>query len=164
MIEGIDRVGDTHLEYVLQLPDAADTSGFVPLPPASGRVPMLHLKHGLEHNVPILRMTATLIDWHIDEPVATAWRFESPEGSGEHNYWHCQPVRELRGGKQIEALKKLPEWYFVDSPTLPLLAKDADGLLISMLVSIYGLTELRAMQSETFGDKLSEHLSGIAAL
>lgn len=158
-------VGDAFLKQVLKAEPGAlkDTRGLIPLPPIGDRLPMLHLVHGIENGREMLRMTVAIIGKDGEEPVATAWRFECPEGPGEHCYWHCQPVRELRTAQILPALGRLPGWYFHDMPTLPMPARDADELLICMLLSIYGYRALDEMQREGFADQLGPRLRELAA-
>ncbi|HEU4739278.1 MAG TPA: hypothetical protein VFS54_09390 [Solirubrobacterales bacterium] len=160
----IDLIGDSDLAQVLTAANGDETKGFIRLPRARSRVPLLHLKHGEEHGVEILRMTVAIVGTDDGSPVATAWRFESPEGDGDHGFWHCQPVREMRNGRRIAPLSALPAWYFHDTPTLPLQAKDPEQLLTCMLVAIYGLVQLRKMQQESFADQLAAHIRAIDSM
>jgi hypothetical protein len=156
----IDLCADTELPAVFAS-EEGETSGFMRLPLAGKRLPLLHLKHGEEHGRHILRLTAAIIEMHDGGPVATAWRFESPEGEGEHDYFHCQPVREMRYGRSIPALRALPDWYFDDSPTMPLRAFSYEQLLVCLLVSIYGLATLGKMQQELLSNQLAEQLNDL---
>lgn len=153
----MDLCGDAELPALLAA-EEGETAGFMRLPLAGRRLPLLHLRHGQEHGRHMVRMTAAILEMHEGQPVATAWRFESPEGKGDHDYFHCQPVKEMRYGRSIPALCALPDWYFDDSPTMPLKASSYEQLLVCLLVSIYGLVTLRKMQQELLSNRLAEHL------
>ncbi|HET7443493.1 MAG TPA: hypothetical protein VFJ57_02410 [Solirubrobacterales bacterium] len=149
---------------VLRDSGGAETNGFVRLPKARSRVPFLHLWHGKENGIDKLRLTVAIVgkdEWGTT--VGTAWRFESPEGPGEHGFWHCQPVRTMHDGTELRPLKELPTWYFDDTPTLPLRASDSEQLLSCMLVAVYGLVTSKKMQLESFSDQLAGYIDAIAA-
>lgn len=162
LITGMNPVGDQVLERVLESdPDPMlDTRGLVVLPPVGPRVPLLQLSRGTEHDQDILRMTLVVVGEDAEGPHAMAWRFEAPEGPGEHCYWHCQPVRQLRG-TQPPPLERLPDWHFDDLPAIPVAASNPDELLVALLVSVYGHRTLGRMQREEFQDQLQDLLAAI---
>lgn len=162
LIEGMNPVGDQVLEQVLHSDPnpMLDTRGLVVLPPVGPRVPLLQLSHGTESGREVLRMTLVVVGIDDEGTHATAWRFEAPEGPGEHCYWHCQPVRQLRG-THAPPLERLPDWYFDDLPTVPLAASNPDELLVALLVSVYGHRTLGRMQRQDFQDRLQAPLAAL---
>jgi hypothetical protein len=158
----MNLIGDQMLASVLRRePDPMlETPGLVVLPPAGSRVPLLQLAHGIEHDQEVLRMTIVVVGSDHEGPHAMAWRFETPEGPGQHCYWHCQPVTQLRGS-QPAPLDRLPPWCFDDMPTIPLPARNADELLVALLVSVYGHSTLGRMQRQDFQDRLQAPLAAL---
>ncbi|MFI5008929.1 MAG: hypothetical protein ACHQDY_01495 [Solirubrobacterales bacterium] len=162
LIAGMNPIGEEDLEWTLyrDTDQFVKTRGLVVLPPIDSRVPLLHLAHGTEGDRSILRMTLVIVGADECGPHATAWRFEAPEGPGQHCYWHCQPVRQLRHS-QAPPLERLPDWYFDDVPTLPLAASNPDELLVALLVSVYGYREFGRRQRQDFQDRLQVQLAAL---
>ncbi len=162
LLDGLNTVGTQFLEHVLEAEPnpLQDTRGLILLPAVGTRLPFLHLVHGSEHGHDTLRMTLVVVGPDEAGSLASAWRFESPEGPGEHCYWHCQPVRRLRGSAQPPPLERLPRGFFDDVPTIPVAAGNPDELLVSMLVAVYGHATLGRMQREGFQDRLHGQLTG----
>lgn len=162
LIAGMNPIGDQVFASNLRKdPDPVlETPGLVALPPIGPRVPMLKLAHGTAHGQDVLRITLVVVGADDVGQHAMAWRFEAPEGPGEHCYWHCQPVRQLRG-TEAPPLKRLPEWLFDDIPTIPLAASDPEELLVALLVSVYGHATLGRMQRQDFQDRLRDPLAAL---
>jgi hypothetical protein len=139
-----------------------ETPGLVALPPVGPRVPMLKLAHGTAHGQDVLCITLVVVGADEIGQHAMAWRFEAPEGPGEHCYWHCQPVRHLRGAN-APPLERLPDWVYDDLPTLPLAAYNPDDLLVTLLVSLYGHRTFDRMQREEFSGLLDAPLGALDA-
>jgi hypothetical protein len=112
----------------------------------------------------MVRITLVLLGHDSEQDAyGIAWRFESPEGPGAHCYYHCQPVRDVRGAGAIAALQRLPVWFPDDTPAIPVDAADADQLLISMLVAVYGHDWFDMLQQEYFNGQLSDRLKELDA-
>ena len=72
-----------------------------------------------------------------DEPT------DDPEAlAGHHDMFHAQPIRELCRGDSSTALPGL-DWLDSTQPSIPVSAKDIRGLVVVMLVSIYGRKQIR---------------------
>lgn len=63
--------------------------------------PALHLRHGEVGGRAVLTLSLVIAKLNpgAEEVVATGWRFEPPEGPGEHCFWHAQPLRVVRTEK-----------------------------------------------------------------
>jgi hypothetical protein len=163
LTDGMNLLGVPFLAQALK-PEAdgsRQTPGLVVLPPIGDRVPLLHVAHGMEHDRDMLRMQLVVVGADERGHHAMAWRFESPEGPGDHCYWHCQPVRQLRGA-HAPPLERLPDWHFDDLPTLPVAASNADELLVALLVSIYGHDKFGSMQRQGFQDQLRAQMAALS--
>jgi len=107
------------------------------------------------------------------------FRFESPsppspEGRGEHCFFHVQPIRSMRGKKDLEAEPCLPPGAD-KGPTKPLPIRCADcpervqivALLLLAILSIYGRSkwdELVAMlRRENVSNEVSRLIDGMEA-
>lgn len=69
---------------------------------------------------------------------SVGYRFESPHGTGMHNYYHVQLIRRFADGMPSwcdECRDSLPE----TQPAFAIDARDPVSLLICILVSVYGL-------------------------
>jgi len=68
---------------------------------------------------------------------------EDPEDvAGHHDMFHAQPIRDLRKGDSTSALPGLG-WLNPTQPSIPVSATDASGLLLALLVSVYGRKGVR---------------------
>jgi hypothetical protein len=79
------------------------------------------------------------------QPLARAWRFESPEGAGSiHEFFHAQPGYALRTLKLGDVpVPSVDQDVPQGQPTFPLDAADELDLLVCLLISIYGIIEAR---------------------
>lgn len=69
------------------------------------------------------------------KPYGVGFRLETPHGEGRHDYYHAQPVRDLGWPPAVEC----PSWFPVKEPSFPLLARSPVGLMLCLLLSLYGL-------------------------
>ena len=101
-----------------------------------------------------VRVRLGLFFKHQGETKSVAFRFESPEGEGSHNFYHVQPIRALdREPVTPGGADWLPEW----NPTLPLDANDPVTLVLCLLMSLYGRDYLdRELQSAPFSSELQK--------
>jgi len=80
------------------------------------------------------------------------YRYESP-GTGNHNYWHAQPIIRSGRGRDVEIAEAVP-WAFQDIPAFPLPAKSIVGLFVTVLVSVYGLECIRSVAMKVPNDTI----------
>src|SRR5215208_3334899 len=109
-------------------------------------VPLLTLKADFGRSVPEIRLRVGLFLLHDDQIRSLGFRFEAPEGksaigAGRHNYYHVQMIRGLGSSISFSANEYL-QWFPDAEPTFPVDANDPVKLLLSLLISLYGLDEV----------------------
>lgn len=154
-------------EYVLQQQflahrDTGDLTGdfdrFVHLPLVRTTSPVMYPVITFAYNWPrqVLRLRVALfysVQSYGPRPRLRAFgvRFETPEcwddddaddeapddPAGDHDMFHAQPVRRLHHGHPRTELPGL-RWLNAKQPSIPVSACDLSGLLLAMLVSVYG--------------------------
>lgn len=84
------------------------------------------------------------------------WRFEPPEGSGRHSYYHCQPITDFtKNDPHASASGDLGPPVNTSQPTFPLPASNAAELTACALLSLYGLDDLgRKLNTDSFGREI----------
>jgi hypothetical protein len=115
--------------------------------------PVVHLKCDFGKSPAEVRFQMALFQKDGNEPKATGFRLESPEGEGDHNLYHLQMIRCF----EIQSKTNAPPDYFPilppegsnswipnKEPTFPLFANDATALLLCVLVGLYGLREVES--------------------
>ena len=68
-----------------------------------------------------------------------AFRFEAPESGAQHNYYHCQPCRNLGDREPVPGAALISEHF----PTIPLYASNIVELTVCALLSSMGHEELK---------------------
>ena len=103
--------------------------------PASGRASLKKLKCGMFMTS---KPAGTYEGLH-----AVGFRYESPEQSPRHRYWHAQSIYEFkRKAPPRYILPTVPLWIPVDTPAIPLPASEPAGLVAALLTSLYGPDEV----------------------
>jgi hypothetical protein len=127
-------------------------------------LPILDMVWDLQRRpVEEIRFRFFLLHWeNNDRPRAVGFRLEAPEGPGSHDYWHGQMIAEFEKGdaQHIQKLigEEIPRWIPRRQPAFPLPAKSMGDLLAVLLLSLYGLKQLRTFSElDGFGE-LSERL------
>lgn len=69
------------------------------------------------------------------------FRYETPEGGDNHDYYHAQPCRSMGIGSCIEYALPISE----RNPTFPLAAQSSLELLLCLVTSIYGRSGLKEL-------------------
>ena len=93
-----------------------------------------------------------------EEPAATGFRFESPEGEGEHNYYHMQCIRGFT--KDGKFLPRAPSWLPISCPAFVICAKTPIALFLGVLVGLYGFHGLEQQwKGQSFGKTLQRDLT-----
>ncbi len=109
-------------------------------------VPVLTLKSDFGRSIPEVRFQLGLFLLHEEKIRWLGFRFEAPEGrdvhgAGRHHYYHIQMIRGLHTAIPFPSNKHL-EWIPDAEPTFPLDVSDPVKLLLSLLVSLYGVEEV----------------------
>jgi hypothetical protein len=161
--------GERELErFFNENPDQGDTSEtgkFVFLPLVSKRriLPVLNLVYDLPRDLAKLQV-ALFTETRQHGIRAFGYRFEPPEGPGRHNYWHAQPILQVRC--HDESTIDLPGlkdgWRPTDTPAFPIDARSSIALLVALMVSIYGVDEVGRMQANSFENRLAGQLRPLA--
>lgn len=145
---GLSIPTDTYLDNLLPTNEKVATKFpnryFLYLNPVVDRhlfIPRIQLMCDFGRNIPEIRcrLEIYLID-DRDCLQALGYRFEAPEGVGVHHYYHIQ---------NINPTGKLPthRWLPESQPAFPLDANSPVLILVSLLVSLYGLDYLKKLQS-----------------
>lgn len=113
---------------------------FLPLVHEPQLVPILSMSYDLErHEASLQAGVFPVRSDSASNPRAFADRYEQPEGSGRHDFWHAQPMGEFRlhdkSSRTLERLFGMPD----DTPAFPLDAQKPVDLLVSLMISLYGL-------------------------
>jgi hypothetical protein len=149
LFHGRHEVGDLtgHFDRFVHLPLVRTTNSVM--------YPVLTFAYDWPRQVLRLRV-ALFYSPPVEEPRprlrAFGLRFETPESwggdagtgpvdpddpGGHHDMFHAQPVRRLHQGLPRTELPGL-RWLNTTQPSIPISATDLSGLVLAMLVSIYG--------------------------
>ena len=110
-------------------------------------VPVLSLKTDFARSFPLVKARLALFPLDDEGGIRSqGYRYETPEGpgNGRHDYFHVQPIRVLyrdRPGFQLPT----PPWFLDSHPSWPLDAQDSVTLVLSLLISLYGLDFYREL-------------------
>jgi hypothetical protein len=122
-------------------------------------VPRIHLKCDFGRNIPEVRCRLELFLLNVNAEIRSlGYRYESPEGKniqggGVHHYYHIQLTKP-----PISNVDWLPE-------TQPAFPVDADGpvkLILSVLISLYGLNYLGTILRDANIPDLDKHIKSIS--
>jgi hypothetical protein len=160
------RFEERHLElFFNENSNRGDTSEagkfvFLPMVPNPRLLPVLSLAYDIPDDQAKLQV-ALFTETNQRGVRAFGYRFEPPEGPGRHNYWHAQPILQIRCHDETTIdLPGLEDgWRPIDTPAFPIDARSSIGLLVSLLVSIYGLDEFGQIQANFFENRLATPLS-----
>ena len=130
---------------------------FAPPEIENSLLPVASIRCDFRKRVPEVRVQVGLFTLLNDKPVAIGLRFETPEGTGAHNYYHCQ---FFKGYVVASGDFTLPGdmWLPTQNPTLLLAAKNAVLLMICMVASLYGRLEVQSLSVEPFGNQLKRYM------
>lgn len=80
-----------------------------------------------------------------DDVAFWGFRYETPEMGDNHHYYHAQPCRSMGYDRSpVRGSLPISDRY----PTFPLLAKSSLELLLCLVISIYGISGLRKLESD----------------
>jgi hypothetical protein len=140
--------------------DFSHSRRFIYLDPTEKGVPLVPLlspKCDFGRSIPEIRLRLGL--YLLDENQlirAIGLRFESPEGPGYHHYYHAQLIKGFKKDELFYQQKgandaqqnfdpACPPWLPVTQPALPLGIDSPVKLLLSLLVSLYGVSYVSAL-------------------
>ncbi|SRR6266404_463406 len=108
-------------------------------------VPLLTLEADFGRSIPEVRLQLGLFLRHEEQTRFVGFRFEAPEGKsaqdlGRHNFYHMQMIRNFR--VPVSLLSGESGWIPDAEPTVPLDADGAVKLLLTILISLYGIEEV----------------------
>lgn len=104
---------------------------------------------------PEVRLRTLMFCLHEGELCATGFRMESREGSGKHDFFHCQPIRAFVKGQTT----RVPEWISDRQPTFPLNVDHEIHLLMCLVASLYGMAALNEMiRNVSLRSRLKRHV------
>ncbi len=116
-----------------------DIDGFIFMKPSQTRawaVPVLSVEYELRRPLKVgLRLGVFLNGDDRYRIAATGYRLESPEASPTHGYHHVQHIVEFGNDRHPIPC---PRWLPQTQPAFPIEARTPAGLVIALLVSIYG--------------------------
>jgi hypothetical protein len=121
---------------------------FVIMEPLTSRpiVPVASVSFDFTGQEPELRLRIGLfLHDNSQAPLAlcsTGYRYETPESvAGAHSFFHAQPIRSFHQGGDFP-LPNVAPWLPLAEPTFPLDARNMVGLIVCVLISLYGMTYL----------------------
>ncbi len=114
-------------------------------------MPVLSLNCDFSQAEPKVHLRVGLFLRHENEVRAIGLRLESPEGEGGgiHDYYHAQYITYFYDGAP---LKGAPPWLPITQPAMTLEADGPVGLLLSLLMSLYGLRHVSNLALALTGD------------
>jgi hypothetical protein len=115
-------------------------------------VPILRIASDFGRSIPELRIRLVLFSLRDGKPSGFGYRFESPEGPGRHHYYHAQPI-DL---KAVESFLDAEDRLSTKCPTFPLDADNPVQLLLSLLISLYGVSYILQIKQNVPG--IDRHL------
>jgi hypothetical protein len=130
-----------------------------PINDGEGIVPVLSFRYDFRGGSAELWLQLALFTFHDGNLAAIGCRFEPPEGRGPHDYFHAQMLRSFRGRAGLSGLPGCPPWLPTSRPAFHLKADDAVTLLISMVISLYGLGRARDLQETSFANELKPYMN-----
>lgn len=110
------------------------------------------------------RIYLVLFTSHEGSLIALGFRFESPESpggssKGDHNFYHLQ-LMDNGSHRRIP----FPEWIPAHQPSIPLNAENWMGLVLCMLISVYGARAANSILLEESFPGLNNYARQIDAL
>lgn len=134
-------------------------TGFLFLKPNERRgslLPVLSLKIDLVRLILRVRLALFTFD-AFGRPAAMGFRFETPEGPGQHNYHHGQLIRSF--STESADLPQVPAWLSTTQPAFLMSARSPFSLFLGILAGLYGFGYLeRELQGQRFSLSLREDM------
>lgn len=89
------------------------------------------------------------------------YRFETPEGPGDHNFWHAQPINSF-GGVDDPNVKRIL-WYPTSLPAFPLFATDIVQLLACAVIALKGMDGMADLDALLASEPTRKQVKAIVA-
>jgi hypothetical protein len=128
-----------------------------PLGADSSVLPVASISCNFRKKVPEVRAQVALFALGDNKLKAIGLRFETPESQGPHNYYHCQFITGYRTSGDDVPLP-VEGWMPTKDPTFMLGAKNAVALMVCLIASLYGRTEVDNLAFEKFGSQLKRYI------
>jgi hypothetical protein len=123
-------------------------------------LPVARLSYDFASDPPKARVQVGLYTMVHAKAQAVGFRLEAPTAlTGSHCYWHAQPMRSYDGAGS-PTLPSRSMWQPVTIPAFPIDAQGPIGLLICLLISLYGFDVLGKMRGQPFVADLQRVLDG----
>ena len=137
-----ERELEAYLPTVDKVQSGFPARQFLYLNPISGDptlIPVLWITADFGRWMPEVRIRLGLFLKHRDVVKAFGYRFEAPEGLGLHHYYHAQMIHGFDKGQSFAQVNE-DSWLSDECPTFPLDANNPVALLLSILISLYGIS------------------------
>ena len=120
-------------------------------------VPVLSIASDFGRSIPVLGIRLGLFLQDDEGTKAYGYRFEAPEGPGKHHYYHAQFIHGFEKGQPFLGNGS---WLPTGCPTFPLDADNPVKLLLSLLISLYGLQFISQIKASSIAgiDKYLEEM------
>jgi hypothetical protein len=131
-----------------------------PIQSGTPTIPVVSLKADFTRSLPQVRIRLALFLLNDKGEIRSqGYRYETPEGPGygRHDYYHVQPIRVLyrdRPGFQLPT----PAWFLDSHPAWPVDAQGPVCLLLSLLISLYGLDFRNELLAYPMASMLKGHI------
>ena len=138
--------------------------GFIWLEPTSttpAAIPVLAFEYSFDARKKVCLRVGIFVPGDDQYPVgAIGYRLETPEGGRSHNFHHAQHIIDF--GPETRPLP-CPRWIPTSQPALPISARDAVGLLVGLLVALYGVDSsvITNLLRTSYGYMVRPHLQGL---
>jgi len=131
-----------------------------PIQTGAPTVPVLSFKTDFARSFPKVRARLALFFIDGVEIRSLGYRYETPEGpgNGRHDYYHVQPIRVLYRDRPGFELPTAP-WVLDSHPAWPVDASDPVTLVLSLLVSLYGLEFHKELLAYRVAPMLKKHIA-----
>jgi hypothetical protein len=121
-------------------------------------VPVLTIKSDFGRTIPELRLRLGLFLRYNRDIKAIGYRFEAPEGPGIHHYYHMQMIHGF-SPSVIFPPNDCHIWIPDTTPTFPLDVDGSVSLMLSLLISLYGVRDTIALvRNASTGAQLAEYI------
>lgn len=124
--------------------------------------PVMSLEYDFGSKIPELHLHVALFSGKAEQLVAIGFRFETPEGDGDHNYYHCQLIESFTYAQA----GRLPcqDWLPTSYPAFVLDATNIVTLMVCVVLSLYGRGYQTELQASNFRNELKAYIQELGWL